>query len=551
MNSAPKKKLPPQAFNSLAFDFSTTHALRKSMNRYRTLFESAGDPILVFDWQGRILDFNRIACRRLGYSRKTLGKKKRSDIERSDPTESGKKRLETLRKEGYVLYETIYLKRNGETLPVELNCRVIEYEYEPAILTIARDLSERIRAEKEKAKLQAQLRQSQKMEAIGALAGGIAHDFNNILTPIRGHAEIALLKLPPNHETRKNMEGIIQAAERARGLIQQVLSFSRQDSQQKKPLQVHTILKEGLRLLRASLPTTIEIRQNISKCGAVLANATQIHQIILNLCTNAKHAMRRTGGVLEVCLNEIVIKPGEPTPYPNMQPGSYVKLTVSDTGHGMPPDVQERIFEPHFTTKKEGEGTGMGLSVVHGIVKNHNGEIKVYSEPGKGTTFTIFLPRIHAHAKQASASVVDNIPKGSGNILLIDDEAKIVEVISQMLDYLGYRVTALTDSSAALKDFRRHPDRYDLVITDMTMPHMTGDVLARKLLAMRPDLPILLCTGYSRSISREKAQLMGIRDFIMKPPTISELARAIYRALQENPSGTDHEACSAPPGWQG
>jgi PAS domain S-box-containing protein len=542
MAAVPKTGSSRKSFESLSFDFSTIHALRRSMNRYRTLFESAGDAIFVFDWEGQVLDVNQVACERLGYSYRELTALRRKELEGPGTAKTAAERRKVLRKRGHIIYEADYLCRDGSSLPVEANCRVIEYDYEPAILTIARDISERIRAQEEKAKLQAQLRQAQKMEALGTLAGGIAHDFNNILTPISGHAEIALFKIGRDNDAVKNLKGIIQAVDRARGLVRQVLSFSRQESEEKQPLQLHTILKEALRLLRASLPTTIDIQQNIGRCGAVLANATQIHQILMNLCTNAGHAMREKGGVLEVSLTEVEIRAGDLAEYLNMKPGSYVRLTISDTGHGMTGEVLDRIFEPYFTTKKEGEGTGMGLSVVHGIVKGHDGDIKVYSEAGKGTTFNIYLPCIQATSRVDDSPVADQIPKGSGNVLLVDDEEKIIEVMVQMLEYLGYTVSSFTDSQEALGSFRKNPDLFDIIITDMTMPGMTGDALARRVQSLRPGLPILLCTGYSRSISREQAKSLGIQEFLMKPPTIGELARTVQRALK-----SDRPAVSACP----
>ncbi len=544
MAAARKSGSQPKSLESLSFDFSTMHALRRSMNRYRTLFESAGDAIFVFDWDGQILDANQVACELLGYTYRELTAMQQKGIESPDTAMTVPQRRKILREKRHIIYEAEYLRNDGSVLPVEANCRLIEYDYEPAILTIARDISERIRAQEEKSKLQAQLRRAQKMESLGTLAGGIAHDFNNILTPISGHAEIALFKIGRDHDAAKNLEGIIQAVDRARGLVRQVLSFSRQESEKKQPLQLHTILKEALRLLRASLPTTIDIQQNIARCGTVMANATQIHQILMNLCTNAGHAMRERGGVLDVSLSEVEIRAGDLADYLDMKPGTYVRLTVSDTGHGMPAEVLDRIFEPYFTTKKEGEGTGMGLSVVHGIVKGHNGDIKAYSEPGKGTTFNVYLPCIEAKAKADESPVAEQIPKGSGSILLVDDEEKIIEVMVQMLEYLGYSVTAFTDSPEALDSFRKNPDFYDIVITDMTMPDMTGDVLARHVHAMRPGLPILLCTGYSRSVSRDQARALGIQEFLMKPPTIGELARTVQRALKGGvplPAG-DHGA---------
>jgi len=391
------------------------------------------------------------------------------------------------------------------------------------------------RAEEEKQKLAAQLRQAQKMEAIGTLAGGIAHDFNNILSIIFGYNELAMLEKDPQNRLR-HLEELRKGAERAKELVAQILAFSRKAEQQKQPLQVSLIIKEALKMLRASLPTTIEIRQNIASDGLVLADPSQIHQIIMNLCTNAYHAMRKTGGTLAVSLQEVTIGE-EDYGYANLALGKYLKLEVSDTGSGIDPKIQEKIFEPYFTTKQQGEGTGLGLAVVHGIVKSHHGHITVYSEPGKGTSFHVYLPLTEREAAAAPDTPAPTELRGKGErVLFIDDEKQIREVVAAILTKNGYQVTAFADGAQALAEFAKDPAQFDLVITDMTMPVMTGADLAQKILALSPRTPIILCTGQSEIINREAALAMGICDYLNKPVLIKTLLGAARKALAKSGS---------------
>lgn len=384
--------------------------------------------------------------------------------------------------------------------------------------------------EQEKAKLEKQVRHSQKMEAIGTLAGGVAHDFNNILYPILGYTEMALDEVSEGSPARENLNEIMTAAQRARKLVEQILTFSRLDHQGRIPLKIHRAVKEALNLLRATLPATIEVVQRIDEnCGPVLADPTQIQQVVMNLCTNAFHAMQDHGGTLIVGLEEIQIA-SEDLPG-SQEPVTYVKLTVADTGYGMSKDVLERIFEPYFTTKKVGEGTGMGLAVVHGIIKGYDGDIQVYSEPGNGTTFNVYLPRIYKDVKTDGRTPV-KIEKGDERILLVDDEDQIARMLEQMLASLGYRVRAVSDPIEALEIFENTPQAFDLVITDMTMPKITGDLLARELMKIRPEIPVILCPGFSKLIDEDRAQKIGIRRLIMKPAIKSEIAGAIREALQ-------------------
>jgi signal transduction histidine kinase/ActR/RegA family two-component response regulator len=390
---------------------------------------------------------------------------------------------------------------------------------------------------RELARSERQLQQIDKIQAIGTLAGGIAHDFNNILFPISGYTEMSIDDVPENSEIRKNLEKVLKATGRARDLVEQILTFSRQSSQEYKPLRIQPIIKEAFKLLRATLPTTIEIIQDIdSRCGATTGNPTQIHQVIMNLCTNAFHVMQDKGGKLEVNLSEVDIGADDILERMGMKPGRYLRLEVIDTGQGMERAVLARIFEPYFTTKEPGKGTGLGLSVTHGIVKSHGGDIKVYSEPGKGTTFHVYFPLIEHVITEAQTVSTEIIARGTEHILLIDDEIQIVQMEQQMLQRLGYSVTIRTSSLDALDTFGKQPHKFDLVITDMTMPDMTGMDLAPQLQKIRPDIPIIICSGFSEGITEDKVKSIGIREFIQKPIAINDLAMTMRKVLDNTES---------------
>ena len=393
---------------------------------------------------------------------------------------------------------------------------------------------QRDRQEGDKKKFESQLIQSQKMEAIGTLSGGIAHDFNNILGSILGYTELSILGVPEGSKLKKNLTEVFKAGKRAKTLIQQILAFSRKQELEQKPLQLKYIVKESLKLLRSTLPTDIEIKEDIAKdVGVVNADPTQMQQVIMNLCTNAGHAMQKEGGVLTVGLANVELDDIAAAQYVNINPGPYLRFSVSDTGDGITPDVKERIFEPYFTTKAPGAGTGLGLSVVHGIVKSHGGTITVYSEQGKGSTFHVYLPLIQEEAIKPEMDEQAPILTGNERILFIDDEPTLVEIGTLMLDRLGYKVTTRTSSIEALELFREKPNKFDLVITDMTMPKMTGDKLAQELMKIRPDIPIIICTGYSGRISEEKAIGMGIKALVMKPLMMRDIANTVRKVLDE------------------
>jgi CheY-like chemotaxis protein len=369
------------------------------------------------------------------------------------------------------------------------------------------------------------------MESIGTLAGGVAHDFNNILGIILGNAELALDDIPRENPARLYLEEIRIAGSRAKDVVCQLLSFARKTTLEKKPANIAPIITESLKLLRSSIPSSIEIRQNIAKdADAILADPTQINQILINLCTNADHAMP-DGGILEICLKNVKFDEDTKARHPNLDPGRYVNLVVSDTGHGIPSEEIDRIYDPYFTTKEVGKGAGMGLAVVHGIVMNHNGAIFVESELEKGTTFSLFFPATESEPI-SEVPVNDDLPGGKERILFIDDDESIVYVGRFRLERLGYQVQTKTSPVDALELFRGKPDQFDLVITDMTMPQMTGDLLVKEILKIRPGMPTVICTGFSEKMDEKKAKEIGIRQYIEKPFSRSDLAKMVRKALQ-------------------
>jgi PAS domain S-box-containing protein len=394
------------------------------------------------------------------------------------------------------------------------------------------DISKSKRAEKEKKRLQAKLLQTQKMESIGTLAGGIAHDFNNILTVILGFTELAIVQANKGEVSLENLQEVLMAGMRAKDLIKQILAFSRQNEQEFRPVRVKLIAKEVLKLLRSTLPTTIEIRENTQSDSLVMADLAQIHQVLMNLCINAGQAMQKTGGILEVGLADVRLDSEFASKHPDVIPGSFLRLTVSDTGHGMPPDIIDRIFDPFFTTKEKGGGTGLGLAVVHGIVKSLKGIITAYSQPEKGTTFNIFLPVLEREAEREKKTE-EPLPTGTERILFVDDEPPLLDLGKKILEPLGYQVEVRSSAVEALELFKAHPERFDLVITDMTMPNMTGDRLSEELMAIRPDIPVILCTGFSTNMDEKKAKAMGIRTFTFKPILKRDIAVAIRKVLDE------------------
>jgi PAS domain S-box-containing protein len=400
------------------------------------------------------------------------------------------------------------------------------------VLGITRDITERNRAEKEKAILERKLNQSQKLESIGNLAGGIAHDFNNILSSILGFTELALDDVKKGTPQEDKLQQVYTAGKRARDLVKQILAFARQSDEERKPIRADTIAKEVLKLIRSTIPVTIEIKESIESHSLIIGNPSQVHQIFMNLCTNAAHAMEDAGGILKVGMTDVQLHDPSPLSQSKLKPGNYMKITVSDTGSGISPDIINSIFEPYFTTKGVGEGSGMGLALAHGIVESYDGKITVDSQLNKGTVFSIFLP-ITKKRDDYLPYEDEKLPSGTERILFVDDEAPIAKMGSQILTSLGYSVTTRTSSIEALELFKSRPMDFDLVVTDMTMPNMTGDKLAMELIILRCDIPIILCTGYSKKISEESAAGIGIKAFTYKPTIKAELAKTVRKVLDE------------------
>ena len=440
------------------------------------------------------------------------------------------------RRDSYEIEHRIIRKDNGEVRVVSE--RAIHERDDAGVVLrsigMVQDITERKWADEEKKLLNAQLQQAQKLEAIGTLAGGIAHDFNNILGAIVGYSEMIRDDFPPKSPGIHDINQVLKASHRAKALVKQILAFSRQVEDQKIPLQPAVIVKEAITLLRSSLPTTITIKQDIdAEGGMILADPTQIHQIVMNLATNAFHAMEVKGGILTISLQKRILFQNDLTTAPDLQPGTFLQLSIKDTGEGILPEIREKIFDPFFTTKEVGKGTGLGLSMVYSIVKSCNGSIVCDSRVGEGTEFRILLPVLEGHAEEEAQSSTALTLQGKERILLIDDEAMLAELGQAMLIRLGYQVTTRRNSLDALATFQNQPDAFDLIITDQTMPGMTGVDLARRILQIRPQMPIILCTGYSSQISEDQAKAAGIKGFAYKPLAKKEIGELIRKVLDE------------------
>ena len=500
---------------------------RRAEEVYRSLLHTSADAVVLYDMEGKTRYVNPSFTRIFGWTLEDIEGKQILFLPDSEKEET-MAGIKQIMEEGIPIqnFETKRYTKDDRIIDVSISgSRYNDHEGKPSgLLSVLRDTSE-------KKRLQAQLQQALKMEAIGTLAGGIAHDFNNILSPIMIHSEMAMMELPPDNPVQYNLKAIFKSGERARDMVKQILTFSRKEEGKRAEIKIIPVLKEVLNLLRSSIPTTIDIHQDLkAESCTVLADPTQIHQIILNLGTNAAHAMRENGGTLKVSLVQENLDSEAAARYSDLDPGSYLKLTVSDTGHGIDGETMQKIFNPYFTTKGPGEGSGMGLAVIHGIVKSYGGNIIVESEPGKGATFNVYLPRIGEDVSPVAELLVQ-FPKGSEKILFVDDEKDAVDAIEPMLQNLGYTVSSRTSSIEALEAFRNNPDAFDLVITDQTMPNMTGKDLAKELMVIRPDIPIILCTGFSEKIDERRAKEMGIRAFVMKPIVMRQIAQTIREVL--------------------
>jgi PAS domain S-box-containing protein len=503
----------------------TEKTLRESEERYRVAIEHSNDGVAIVRGNEHVF-VNRRFLTMFGYDdpKEILGTRLFVTVHPDDYERvMGINRTNKKEEPVPLRYEFKGMRRDGTVIHVEVSSTKIVYEGKPAILAYLRDITERVRAEE-------MLRQSQKMEAIGTLSSGIAHDFNNILTAILGFADLGYEDAAAGSKVKRYLLHVVTAAQRGKDLVTQILSFSRKNKEELKPTMLAPVVKESVKMLRASLPKTIEIQEDITtEPSVVFADAVQIQQIIMNLGANAAHAMGHKKGLMKIGLS--CLTGTSANAVPDLTPGAYLKLSVTDTGTGMEKDVLERVFDPFFTTKNRGEGTGLGLWVVHSIVENHKGAITVTSVPGQGSTFDVFLPRIEEQRLQSGKRSVVSVTKGHGHILIVDDETELVALEIMMAERLGYSATGVSDTTAALDLFRQNPHKYDLVLTDQTMPGMTGIDLARELISIRSDIPVMLITGHRDMVDAEAARDLGIRMVVAKPMTMVELGLAIKQAF--------------------
>ncbi len=505
---------------SLEEERKQTHeALRKSEEKYRLIMSSMKDAAYITSKEFRIEYLNPRMIDRIG--RDATGELCHKAV--YDSSEKCPWCVMNQVQQGeHVEYEFVNSRDNR--LYAVTNAPVYHTNGDITKLAISRDITDQMAVE-------SQLRQTRKMESISTIIGGIAHDFNNILYIITGNAELALGDISKWNPVHVNLVQIKAAALRAASIVKQLLSFSRKTDQELNVISALTVIKDALKFVRSVIPTTIEIRTNITTTdAAILADPIQINQILMNICNNAAQAMEETGGILEISVKTTTIDERALTPHSELTPGEYIRIAVSDTGPGIDPEILERIFDPYFTTKDVGKGSGMGLAIVHGSVKNHMGVISVDSQPEEGTTFNIFLPLVSAKP-EVKTETIDNLILGDERLLFIDDEKSIINMAEQTLTRLGYRVETRLNPLDALELFQSKPDKFDLVITDMTMPQMTGVMLSEKLMKIRPEIPVIICSGHSALIDKEKAMQLGIAAYVMKPIIKQELAQTIRKVL--------------------
>ncbi len=503
-------------------------SVRESEAQWQLTFDAIGDMVVIQDTDFHMLQVNKATLDFFKLQREEIVGKKCFDI--FCPDKELCKRCPILAVKEELVPKTVEMSLGVPQRDFQVTISPIINSNNEfiGVVHIVKDISKQKH-------LESQLRQAQKMEAIGTLAGGIAHDFNNILTPIVGYANLLRIQVSGDVQLQQGLDTIMEAAGRATELVKQILSFSRRQEQEMIPLNVQTIVKEVLKLLHSTLPTTIELQQEINMdCGQIMADPTQVHQLLMNLCTNSSYAMINEGGVLKVTIQCYDLQDDERTQFPHLFPGNHLCIEVSDTGCGMTEELQKRIFEPYFTTKVKGQGTGMGLSVVHNIIMSHKGDIHVSSKTGKGTTFKILFPIIKQEAKNVPSNEETPLAEGTEHVLLVDDEQSVRDVHREMLISLGYRVTTASDGQQALDLFRADTAQFDLLFTDMTMPGLTGAELSRESLLLRPDLPIIICTGFSDLLDSSQAEKLGISAFLYKPVTLANMARIMKKALTGN-----------------
>lgn len=512
----------------------TTAELQESELCYRTLFNQLPHPAVLIDPElMRPTAFNDKTSELLGYSGEELRRAHISEFEVRKTSDGVGAQIEKMLMAGAEEFETLMQTKRGEILNVVVGVRRIELDHRPILHCIFRDITAIKQAEEEKTKLEEDLKRSQKLETIGTLTSGVAHEFNNILTPIMGYADMARRRVSSSNPISAMLGHIVQATRRATELVDQILLFSRKTEKNPKPLFIQTLVNEAVKLLRPTIPTTIEIQKQIdTSCDAVLVDASQIHQVIVNLCVNSWHAMEENNGTLTIELKQVEVNATVDESHPNLSLGQYVRLSVTDTGSGMDEATLERIFEPFFTTKAVNKGTGMGLSVVHGIVKDHDGEILVSSELGKGSSFHVYLPAVKLQ-HTANAEEPKPIEGGQESLLIVDVEKAIVSLVAEMLDELGYEIDVHSSSSEALEAFRQQPNDFDLVISDLTMPGMTGLELSLQLQEIRSGTPVMIMTGYGDKLTDDTQKRYYINKVIGKPVEIRDMASAIREVLDQ------------------
>ncbi|MFP4474933.1 MAG: response regulator [Desulfatibacillaceae bacterium] len=508
--------------------------LRASEEKYRDLVNNLTDVIFTMNEKGELLYVSPAVTTLLGYlPEEVIGAPFLDFVYEEDVPRVLDRFREILDNSPFFPSEYRVLASDGTVRWVRSATRPKLYEDgRREFQGLLSDITELKRRREEQDQLEVQLRQAQKMEAIGTLAGGIAHDFNNILTPIIVFTEMSRQLVVKDSPAEKQLNEVLVAAKRAKELVSQILTFSRQTEAEKRPVHAEVILREAMKLLRSSIPSSIRFDQHIAaECPPVLGDPTQIHQVLMNLCTNAYHAMAESGGIMRVEYGEMEVP--EHAPKPGLAPGKYARLAVSDTGKGMDVATLEKIFEPYFTTKEQDKGTGLGLAVVHGIVAGMGGEIFVTSSPGEGTLFEVVIPVIEPPPDTKSAMDGEQLPTGTERILFVDDEPTIASMGKPMLEHLGYSAVVENDSRRALDLIRDDPGAFDLVLSDVTMPHMNGDTLAKRILEIRPDMPVVLCTGFSGVFDGERAEEIGVAGFIYKPLVLEQVAETVRKVLDE------------------
>lgn len=505
-------------------------ALRESEEKYRQLVENANEAIVVIQ-NGMLCFINHKASEFSGYTEEELASIPFAELIHPDDRDMVVDRYQRRLRGEEVLssYDFRMVDKNKNTKWLEVNNIGISWQGRPATLNFLMDITDWKKTEQEKELVVEQLLQSQKMEALGRFAGGIAHDLNNILYPIVVNTETLLGDAVQGSESHQMLQEVLDAAYRQKDLVKQILSFSRRSEQKFSPIKIVPLIQETIKFIRSSLPSSIEIWSHVSaRTDAIMGDSTQILQVIMNLCKNAADALKSRKGLIEISLDEETV-----SNHPDMKRGDYLRLSVRDTGCGMEPDMLDKIFEPFFTTKTKDKGIGMGLPVVHGIIENHEGAITAKSEPGKGSEFIVYLPKYRGEMlKQATLFENDMLPEGRKKILLVDDEETIINSLQRALQKTGFDVVAEKDATRALVLFNRSPHEFNLVITDLTMPQITGVEFAEKLMDVRPDIPVILCTGLSEGVDEKRMKAAGIREILMKPANLSELRDAVHRAFE-------------------